>query len=140
MDQRDRTISKSRKPRGKIQYHVPDGDGGRETFYQHQLVALLEFSADEVFADDTHIHHEMGSPVAVDTPENLDVLGDREHICLHAGGAGCIHPEIVLADIFASRDEPPVPEDPTADVNRKRAKLRQWRHRLQEENTTETAD
>lgn len=93
------TISKSHKPKGKIQYHVPDGQGGRDRVYRHQLVALLDHAPDDVFAEDTHIHHEMGSPAAVDIPANLDVLGDAEHVRLHQGGAGCPHPEAVLHEI-----------------------------------------
>jgi hypothetical protein len=99
MDERDRSVSKSQHPKAKVQYHVPDGGGGVERFYRHQLVALLEFEASEVFANDTHVHHEMGSPVVVDVPENLDVIGDAAHVRAHAGGAACIHPDIVLIEM-----------------------------------------
>ena len=112
-------------------YHVPDGDGGRAAVYQHQLVALLEFDPSEVFADDTHTHHEMGSPISIDIPENLDILDDREHIRLHAGGGDCSHPELVLADVFGERIN---------FQSQKQSKLHHWTHRLREANTTASAD
>jgi DNA-binding transcriptional regulator YiaG len=99
------SISKTRKDDGKVLYHIPDGEGERGRVYRHQLVALLAFSASEVFADDTHVHHQMGAPVAVDVAENLDVLGDREHIQLHAGGGGCTHPGRVLTELFCGSEE-----------------------------------
>jgi len=107
MHLRSPSISKSTREDGKVQYHVPDGDGGRQRFYRHQLVGLLSteasgnwaFTPSEVFADDTHIHHEMASPLALDIPQNLDVITSREHVQLHASG-GVKHPELVLAEVF----------------------------------------
>lgn len=103
--EQEATISKTVRDDGRVLYHVPDGEGGRDPVYRHQLVALLAHDGDDVFATDTHIHHEMGSPAVVDISDNLDVLGEAEHVRLHQGGAGCHHPEVVLKDIQPQANE-----------------------------------
>lgn len=116
--------------KGKHQYKVrepEDAEKDFQQFYEHEIVALLEFEASEVFADDTVIHHAMNSPHGVDLPENLDVLGAREHVQLHAGGGGTAHPRIVLQEVF---DE----EDPLSEERMQAAKIRHWKSRFESSN------
>jgi len=94
MDERERSgqaVRRNRLDDDKILYAVSDVDEDGEDeityFQEHQLVALLEFDPYDVFGDNTHVHHIMSCPIPVDLPENLDVLGAREHLQLHAGGA-----------------------------------------------------
>src|SRR6056297_974458 len=68
------------KPDGKLQLQTPSG----ETVYCHQVVALQDYSISEVFHEDTHVHHLMGSGESVDLPEKLDVLHGGEHVRRHA--------------------------------------------------------
>jgi hypothetical protein len=102
MDQREsKGLHRIVREDGYTQYVVSKGDGGKSHFYQHQLVALLEFGPHEVFDPDTHVHHELNAPVPIDLPANLDVIGDTEHALLHGGS---YNPDVdgVLAAIFAS--------------------------------------
>lgn len=49
--------------------------------YEHQLVALLDTPAEEVFAEDTHVHHE--NRIRLDNRrENLTVIEERSHAAL----------------------------------------------------------
>jgi hypothetical protein len=106
MHLRTPSISKSTRADGTVQFHVPDGEGGHDRFNRHELVALLAVDGDgewafdpsDVFADDTHIHHEMASPIAFDVPENLDVVSPTEHAQIHATG-GVTNPEIILVEM-----------------------------------------
>lgn len=130
MHQRTPSISKSVREDGTTQYHVPDGDGGRDRVYRHQLVALLAtdhsggwaFSSSEVFAEGTHVHHEMASPVALDIPENLDVLSVREHVQLHASG-DTKHPELILAEMLGNAKESSVDRHKVERLKRARSRF-----------------
>lgn len=66
---------------GRIQYFF-DAFGETHTFLHSQLVALLDHPPEEVFADDTHIHHKNHMPFD-DRRENLEVLSDSEHAAYH---------------------------------------------------------
>lgn len=43
----------------------------------HQVLACLNNDPHEVFADDTHVHHKIGT--TIDFPANLEVLPIEEH-------------------------------------------------------------
>jgi hypothetical protein len=67
-------------------YHVftvPTGDGSEATFRAQQLVALEEYSVDEVFADDTIAHHE--SHPYLNLPSAVTVMDRGDHLKLHRG-------------------------------------------------------
>ena len=112
MDERNPSISRSVREDGRVQYHVPDGDGDQFRFYRHQLVALLaedgygEWHIKDPFdiiskeKNELVIHHSMNAPVPIDIPENLEAMGQREHIKGHAGGAIVHHPRVVLRELF----------------------------------------
>ena len=145
MHERDPSISVTCREDGKVQFKVPDSDGGRIYFYRHQLVALLaedeegewQYGLGDVFADDTHVHHEMISGLSIDISCNLSVLGDGEHIRLHVGGGGESHVEEVLAEMFDDYDGEP---DQAAirlaeeldDWQSKSARIRAWQSRSYE--------
>jgi len=97
-------ITKEHRDDGRVRYHMRVGDGDVERFFRYELVALLEFDPSVVFADDTHIHHDMGSPYVIDHPTNLDVLGRAEHTRLHNTGAAC-HPREFLRQVFDLDDD-----------------------------------
>lgn len=86
---------------GKVTY-IEDGGGNPERLIsEHQLVALQDFSASEVFGAGNDVHHLMGAPHAVDLCPNLIVLDSREHIRRHAEGTATVDdPETVLQHIF----------------------------------------
>jgi hypothetical protein len=144
MHERNPSISKSHHPKGKVQYQVPDGDGGRVTFYRHQLVALLcvdedgdwLYTTEDIFGDGTVIHHIMRSIVAIDIPLNLAVLTRREHVHAHGdGGKGILHyVESVLSKVYDEyRGEPDQDEIPVPNWlrdNKKIRKLKKWGGRL----------
>jgi len=112
MHERDPSISVTRREDGKVQHHVPDGDGGRFRFYRHQLVALLAEDEDgswhienpfDIISDERNelvIHHSMNAPVPIDIPENLEAMSQREHVEGHAGGAIVHHPRVVFYELF----------------------------------------
>lgn len=93
MHLRTPSLSKSVREDGYVRFIIANGDGGQDSLYRHQLVALLAtkegnawaFSASEVFSPRTQIHHEMASSIALDVPVNLDVVGAREHVHIHSG-------------------------------------------------------
>ncbi|WP_256544824.1 hypothetical protein [Halobellus inordinatus] len=88
----------------KVQYLERNNELGH-LVYRHQLVALLEYDPEDVFHPDTHIHHLMGAPAAVDVPENLTVLDAREHIKRHAEGTATDDPRTIL-DLMRDDFEP----------------------------------
>jgi hypothetical protein len=138
MDERNRSISASRQPREKVQYHIPSGDGETERIYRHQLVALLAedqsgdwaYNVEDIFGGDSHIHHEMAAPVAVDIPENLAVVTPREHTHIHgsSGPALIDRVEEVLSEIYEGYDGEPDPVDIPDQhaVRKQRLKREQW--------------
>jgi len=81
---------------GKVQLF----DEGEHLVYCHQVVALEEYSLNEVFDPSNDVHHLIGGPVAVDLPENLTVLSHSEHRKRHIEGTATDHPEIVLRHTF----------------------------------------
>jgi len=82
------------KDDGKVQLQPAGTD--EQSFYTHQIVALEDFSVSEVFDEDNHVHHMMGSPQAVDVPENLEVLEGGEHVRRHAEGTATVDHRVVL--------------------------------------------
>ena len=85
---------------GKAQYIQYTDDGLEHLCYEHQLVALEDHSAEDVFDSDTHVHHLMAAPYAVDLPENLIVMDVGEHLRRHADGTAVDHPETILQHTF----------------------------------------
>lgn len=79
---------------GKIRLEPAGTD--EQSFYIHQVVALEDYSVSEVFDEDNHVHHMMGSPQAVDVPENLEVLEGGEHVRRHAEGTATVDHRVVL--------------------------------------------
>jgi len=139
MHKREPSISKSELVKDKVQYKVPDGDGGREHFQRHQLVALLctdvdgewSYSADDIFGRGSHVHHEMSADIAIDIPENLTVLSPAEHVTVHAGGSIEQRVEATLSELYEEYEGEPDPEDvphpllelPNADMKHRQ---RRW--------------
>jgi transcriptional regulator with XRE-family HTH domain len=105
MHERERkAVYRSVDDNGKVQYLARNGDGPERLVSEHQLVALLEYDAEDVFAPETHVHHLMAAPHAVDLPENLVVLNHRDHIRRHAEGTATDDPEVILAHIRGEFD------------------------------------
>lgn len=152
----NKSISRSIREDGKVQYHVPDGDGGRSRFYRHQLVCLLAEDEDgswhvedpfDVIGRDGElvVHHGMNCLVALDVPENLEAMTPEEHVRGHAGGAIVYHPEVVLAEMFDDYDGEPDQAavrvaDTLDDWQSKSARIRGWESRFTEAEDEGLAD
>lgn len=134
MDEREKSIARSVDEDAKILYQVPDGEGGWFPFYRHQLVALLAEDEDgswhvedpfeliSVMDNEVVVHHSMAF-LSIDTPQNLEVMGQAEHVRGHAGGAIVHHPRVVLRELFR--------EEPTEE--RKQAiRSKMWRRRFEQ--------
>jgi len=141
---RDLSLSVGQGVKGKELYQIPDIDeeSGEEYRYclaRHQLIALLcedgegnwAYSIGDVFGGDTHVHHEMSAPVAVDIPENLAVLSASEHMRLHGSGPPIIsRVEATLDEIFDDYEGEPDPREipavAPADRRKRQRILRQY--------------
>jgi len=133
MDKRNRSISKSRVTKDKVQYHVPDTGGEYSHFYRHQLVVLLSenpdgdwaYSPSDVFGNGTHVHHEAAAPVTIDVPENLTVVSPKEHFQVHGSGIPITkRVEETLSEIFDDYDGEPAPREVAAVAPANRRKRR----------------
>lgn len=91
-----RSVRYSERRDKRSQIDVPDSDGDMVTLYESQLVALTSFSVSEVFGDDTHIHHRLGSGEHLNLPANLEVMAAAEHTHRHAKGIATDPPETVF--------------------------------------------
>ncbi|AXG08615.1 hypothetical protein [Haloplanus rubicundus] len=89
---------------GKIMLLERDDEGVNYLVYIHQVVALEDFHAKDVFKKGNDVHHLLGSPHAIDVPENLTVLSKSEHVRQHAEGTATDDPETVLQHIFDEFD------------------------------------
>jgi transcriptional regulator with XRE-family HTH domain len=130
MDERNPSISRTVREGGRVQYHVPDGDGGQFRFYRHQLVALLAEDEDgswhvenpfDIISEEKSelvIHHYMNAPILIDIPENLEAMSQREHVKGHAGGAIVHHPRVVLRELF---------HDEMSEERKRAMRSRMWR-------------
>jgi hypothetical protein len=59
--------------------------GDRDMVRLHRLLAMVEHDFDEVVEND--VHHIANTPIRVNTPENLSIVGHAEHKRLHRAGA-----------------------------------------------------
>lgn len=101
---------------GKVQIHPAATD--EQVVYVHQLVALLDHEPEDVFGEDTHVHHLMAAPHAVDIPENLVVWDAGTHIRRHAEGIATDDPEKVLQHLFGEFELDEIEDvDGTEDVD-----------------------
>lgn len=122
---------RSKNPNGHLQLQSENG----ESVYVHQMVALLEHDPERVFHDDTHVHHLMAAPHAVDLPENLEVLDAGEHARRHAHGTATDDPEKVLQHVFDEFELQPTPPD--TDERATTPHLRHWSNRIEVSNDGE---
>ena len=86
------------KSDGRINLVSPNDD--ERAVNVSQVVALQDFHGKDVFADDTHVHHLIGSPFVLDLPENLEVWKRSQHVKRHAQGTATDDPETVLRHTF----------------------------------------
>jgi hypothetical protein len=100
----DGNLSYSERSDGRTQIDVLGTDGDMISFCESQLVALAKFSISDVFDDDTHVHHRLGSGAHLNLPENLDVVEASEHTRRHAEGTATDPPEAVLEELVEGGD------------------------------------
>jgi len=70
---------------------VSSSNGEQNTVTGHQVLACLNDDPHEVFADNTHVHHKIGT--TIDFPGNLEVLTVKEHHRKH------VEDEVLSPDI-----------------------------------------
>lgn len=82
----DDGISSNYTEKGYLVFNIYNKDDW-VTIYGHQVVALLENDLEEVFDEDTHVHHRYPIPFEnvpqLDVPANLEVLDLSEHLGKH---------------------------------------------------------
>jgi len=85
---------------GRVAYYEETDNGPQYLVSRHQLVALLWYDPEDVFDEETHIHHLIGAKVGIDVPENLLPLNQRVHLHSHGKDEANLPPVLVLGHIF----------------------------------------
>jgi transcriptional regulator with XRE-family HTH domain len=101
----ERAKEKERKPiysvaqEGKVAYYEHTEDGPQYLVSRHQLVALLWYDPEEVFDEETHVHHIIGAMFGIDVPENLLPLDRGRHAAAHQYDTANFRYEMVLQNM-----------------------------------------
>ncbi|WP_136717561.1 hypothetical protein [Halorientalis salina] len=109
MHLRDRSISRSIREDGRVQYQIPNGDGEVVSIYESQIVALGFATVETVFRDDSEIDHLLHSPLKLNFEENLLARPETDHRKRHSIGKGAL-PNTKLLTLVYGEPDGTVPE------------------------------
>ncbi|WP_157525724.1 hypothetical protein [Halorientalis sp. IM1011] len=104
MHERDRSISRIVREDGRVQYHIPDGDGGTVYLYESQIVALAIADLGLIFDEDSEVDHLLKSPIKLNIVENLAIRSTEDHRKRHGNERGAL-PNTTLFDFLYGEPE-----------------------------------